>query len=91
MAKGSTFESFLDQQGLKEEVYSIAVKRVLAWQIAEAMRVQNISKTDMARRMSTSRAQLDRLLDPENDKVQLDTIEKGARAIGRKLRLELVD
>lgn len=91
MAKGSTFESFLEDQGIKEETYAVATKRVLAWQIAEAMKDQNISKTEMARRMLTSRAQLDRLLDPDNDKVQLDTIEKGAKAIGRKLRFELVD
>lgn len=91
MAKGSTFESFLEEHGIKEETYSVATKRVLALQIAAAMKDQNISKTKMAQRMSTSRAQLDRLLDPENDKVQLDTIEKGAKAIGRKLRVELVD
>ncbi|MDP2699081.1 Fis family transcriptional regulator [Thalassospira sp.] len=86
---GSSFDSFLDEEGIREEVEVTAVKRVLAWQICEAMKEQNLTKTMMAKRMMTSRAQLDRLLDPENDKVQLDTIRRGAAAVGRKLRLEL--
>ena len=87
---GSTFESFLESEGLKEELYASAAKRVLAWQIQDAMQTQDISKTEMARRMQTSRAQLDRLLDPDNAKVQIDTIEKAAKAVGRKLAIELV-
>ncbi len=66
-----------------------AVKRVLARQISEAMQAQRITKLEMARRMGTSRTHLDRLLDPANDRVQLDTIQRAAAAIGRRLRVEL--
>jgi antitoxin HicB len=84
---GSSFEDFLTEEGIREEAH--AIKRVLAWQIEEAMKTQGISKVEMARRMGTSRAHLDRLLDPDNDKVQLDTVQRAAAAVGRKLRLEL--
>ncbi len=87
---GSSFDDFLEEDGIREEVEAIAVKRVIAWQIVQEMEKQGLSKTEMAARMKTSRAQLDRLLDGNNDKVQLDTIQRGAKAIGRKLRLELV-
>lgn len=86
---GSSFESFLEEEGIAEEVTAAAIKRVLAWQIMEAMKEQSISKNQMAKRMNTSRAYLDRFLDPTNDKVQLDTLQRAARAVGRKLRLEL--
>lgn len=86
---GSSFDDFLEEEGVKDEVESKAVKRVLAWQLREEMKKQNLSKTMMAHKMKTSRAQLDRLLDDENEKVQLDTIKRGAEAVGRKLRLEL--
>lgn len=87
---GSTLESFLKEEGNYEEVQSTAIKRVISWQLQETMKKQNISKSEMARRMKTSRAQLDRLLDPENDKVQLDTLYKAASAVGKELHLELV-
>lgn len=87
---GSSFDDFLDSEGIREEVEKRAIKRVLAWQIEQVMREQGVSKSEMARRMSTSRAQLDRLLDPANDKVQLDTLQRAAAAVGRSLRLELV-
>ena len=67
-----------------------AIKEVIAWQLAEAMKAEHITKTEMARRMSTSRFQLDRVLDPENVGVSLDTLNRAAAAIGRKVRLELV-
>jgi predicted XRE-type DNA-binding protein len=86
---GSTFESFLQEEGIAEEVNAAAIKRVLAWQIEEAMKQQGISKNQMAKRMHTSRAYLDRFLDPNNNKVQLDTIQRAAAAIGRRLRLDL--
>jgi antitoxin HicB len=86
---GSSFADFLKQEGLYEEVTAHAVKRVLAWQIEQAMQAQGLTKVAMAKRMKTSRAQLDRLLDPNNDKVQLDTIQRAALAVGRKLHLEL--
>jgi hypothetical protein len=86
---GSSFSDFLKEEGLFEEVTAHAVKRVLAWQIEQAMKEQGITKVEMAKRMKTSRAQLDRLLDPENDKVQLDTMQRAAAAVGRKLHMEL--
>ena len=86
---GSSFDDWLKEQGLYEEVTTHAIKRVIAWQIEQAMKAQGISKAEMARRMHTSRTQLDRLLDPDNDKVQLDTVQRAAVAIGRKLKLEL--
>ena len=86
---GSPFESFLQEEGIAEEVNAAAIKRVLAWQIEEAMKQQGISKNQMAKRMHTSRAYLDRFLDPNNSKVQLDTMQRAAAAIGRRLRLDL--
>lgn len=86
---GSSFDDFLDEEDLRAEAEAVAVKRVIAWQIQQEMTEQKISKTKMAERMRTSRGQLDRLLDPMNDKVQLDTIIRGAKAVGRKVRLEL--
>jgi antitoxin HicB len=71
------------------ETTAVAVKRVLAWQLAQAMAEQHISKNRMARAMQTSRSQLDRILDPENDRVQLDTIIKAARVLGREVHIEL--
>ena len=86
---GSSFDDWLKEQGIYEEATTHALKRVLAWQIEQAMKAQGISKAEMARRMHTSRTQLDRLLDPDNDKVQLDTVQRAAAAIGRTLKLEL--
>lgn len=87
---GSSFDDFLDEQGVLEETHTVAVKRVLAWQIRQAMDEQHLSKVAMAERMQTSRSQLDRLLDPDNAGVQLDTLERAAQAVGRRLRVELV-
>jgi antitoxin HicB len=86
---GSKFDDFLAEEGLLEEAESIAVKRVLAFQINELMRSQNLSKAEMARRMKTSRAALDRLLDAENRSVTLHTMDKAARSLGKRLRLTL--
>jgi predicted XRE-type DNA-binding protein len=86
---GSPFDDFLKDEGLHDEARVHAIKRVLAWQIEQAMTEQSLSKTEMAKRMNTSRAQLDRLLDPQNDKVQLDTLQRAASALGRKLHVEL--
>ena len=87
---GSSFEDFLKEEGTYEETTIHAIKRVLAWQIEQEMKTQGLTKVEVAKRMHTSRAQLDRLLDPENDKVQLDTLQRAAHAVGRKLHLELV-
>ena len=87
---GSTLQSFLKEEGNYEDMQATAIKRVISWQLQETMKKQHISKSEMARRMNTSRAHLDRLLDPENDKVQLDTLYKAAAAVGKQLHLELV-
>lgn len=86
---GSSFDDFLKEEGLREDATAHAIKRVLAWQIGQAMAAQGISKSEMAKRMKTSRAQLDRLLDPDNDKVKLDTVQRAAAAVGKTLYLEL--
>jgi len=88
---GSSFDSFLEEEGILDEVDAVAVKRVIAWQLAEAMKAGNISKKAMAERLGTSRSQLDRLLDPQNSAVHLETIAKAARAVGKRLRMEMVD
>ncbi|KMO33355.1 helix-turn-helix domain-containing protein [Methylobacterium aquaticum] len=88
---GSSFDSFLDEEGLLEEVGASAIKQVIAWQLAETMKSQGVSKKVMAERMGTSRSQLDRLLDPQNPNVHLTTIARAARVVGKKLRIEMVD
>lgn len=87
---GSSFEDFLNDEGIAEEVNALATKRVIAWQMSEIMKKEKINKKAMAIKLNTSRSQLDRVLDPENSRVQLDTLIKVAAAIGRKLRIELV-
>jgi anti-sigma-K factor RskA len=86
---GSTFDSWLDEQGIREEVTAGAIKAVVAYQIAAEMKAKRITKSAMAERLKTSRAQLDRLLDPKNGGVTLDTLQRAAKAVGRSLRLEL--
>jgi antitoxin HicB len=88
---GSSFDSFLEEEGILEEVEAAAIKRVIAWQLAEVMSASKVSKKAMAQRMGTSRSQLDRLLDPENSAVHLQTIAKAARALGKRLKVEMVD
>ena len=87
---GSSLDDFLAEEGILEQASARAQKRVLVWQIEQAMKKADISKAEMARRMNTSRSHLDRLLDPENDKIQLDTLHRAATAIGRNIKLELV-
>jgi antitoxin HicB len=87
---GSDFDDFLAEEGLLAEVEAVAVKRVIAYQIAELMKEINITKTAMARRMRTSRAALERLLDPTNESVTLYTLERAALALGKRLRIEFV-
>ncbi|MTJ79548.1 MAG: Fis family transcriptional regulator [Telmatospirillum sp.] len=88
---GSSFDSFLEEDGLLDEIEVVAIKRVIAWQLLETMKAQHVTKKAMAERMGTSRSQLDRLLDPENGAVHLKTIARAARVIGKKLRLDMVD
>lgn len=87
---GETFESFLRDEGIHDDVVSTAIKRTLALQIEHEMAAQNISKAEMARRMKTSATQLSRLLDPDNDRVQLDTLVKAASAVGKSLAVSLI-
>ena len=87
---GGRFEDWLKDEGMYEEATSAAIKKVVAWQIQQAMQEQNLTRTEMARRMETSRVQLNRLLDPKNDGVTLATLSRAAAIVGRRLRLELV-
>jgi antitoxin HicB len=87
---GSTFESWLKEAGIREEVTAAAVKAVIAAQIGEEMKKQHITKARMAKLMETSRAQVDRLLDPDNGSATIETLMRAAHAVGRELRLELM-
>jgi len=87
---GSSFDGWLREEGIYKEASAAAIKRVLARQIGQEMAAQKLSKSEMAKRMHTSRAALERLLDPENDAVTLNTLFKAATAVGRQINLELV-
>lgn len=87
---GSSFDDFLKKEGSYEEVTAGAIKRVIARQLNSLMNDEDITKSELAKRMRTSRAQLDRLLDPDNASVTLDTLVRAAQAVGRHLKLELV-
>jgi DNA-binding Xre family transcriptional regulator len=86
---GSSFDDFLKEEGIHEVVTARAIKRVVARSLDRMMKEQGLSKAALAGRMQTSRSQLDRLLDPENDSVTLDTLVRAAQAVGRRLHLEL--
>jgi len=87
---GSNFDDFLKEEGLLEECSEAAVKKVIAFQIEQVMKKNHLSKTAMANKMKTSRASLDRLLDPNNYSVTLQTMKKAASVLGRRLNIELV-
>lgn len=86
---GSSLEDFLHEEAITEAATAIAIKRVLAWQLQKAMSERSMTKTAMAARMKTTRAQLDRVLNPDDGNVTLETLQRPAKAVGRKLRLEL--
>jgi antitoxin HicB len=88
---GSSFEDFLKKEGTFEEITTQAVKRVLSWQIAQAMKEKGITKMELAKRMHTSRSHVDRFLDPNNDKVLLETVQRAASAVGKRVSLFLED
>ena len=90
VAEFETLDDFLDEEGIREEVTARAIKRVIALQLQEAMRDRKLTKAAMAELMETSRAQLARVLDPEEFNVTLDTLTRAAKVVGRKLRVELV-
>ena len=86
---GSNFDDFLAEEGLLAETETVAVKRVIAYQVERMMKEQNLTKTEMSRRMNTSRAALERLLDPANQSITLQTLERAAKALGRRLQITL--
>lgn len=87
---GSDFDDYLAEEGILAEAEAVAIKRVIAYQVAQLMDEQNITKTEMAERMKTSRAALNRLLDPGNKSVTLQTLESAALALEKRLRVEFV-
>lgn len=86
---GSPFDDFLEEEGIITEVKNQAIKRIISYNVLEEMQKQNINKTEIAKEMSTSRAALDRLLNPYNDSVTLATLTKAANVLGKKLVLQL--
>lgn len=87
---GTSFESWLDEAGIRSEVTAAAIKAVIARQLAEEMKRKRITKKRMAELMKTSRAQVDRLLDPDNGNATIASLQRAAAIVGRELRLELV-
>jgi DNA-binding phage protein len=88
--RGSSLDAFLRDEGIHAEATTAALKRVIAWQLREAMRDQKLSKVAMAARMGAPRSQLDRVLNPEDGNVTIDTLQRAAKAVGRSVRFELV-
>ncbi|HVR82122.1 MAG TPA: Fis family transcriptional regulator [Luteimonas sp.] len=86
---GSDFDAFLQEQGLLEESSAVALKRVIAWQLAEAMKAQGVTKSAMASRMQTSRSQLDRVLGAHGSGMTLETLSRAIDALGLRIRLEM--
>jgi len=86
---GSNFDDFLKEENLYEQVQAVSIKRVITFQIAEEMKKKKLTKTEMANRMKTSRAALERLLDPDNASITLFTLERAASALGKKLTVQL--
>ena len=86
---GSGIDDFLKEEGIFEEAQAQAIKEVVAWQLAEAMKKQKISKNRMATLLKTSRTQVDRLLDPKND-ITLSSLQRAAAMVGRRVSIELV-
>ena len=86
---GSSFDDFLEKEGILEEVSAKARKRLLSLQLNDIMKESRISKTNLATKLQTSRSQLDRLLDPENTAITLESMERIAHAVGKRLRIEI--
>jgi hypothetical protein len=85
---GSNFDDFLAEDGILEDVSAKAQKRLLALQIEDIMAVTNLTKSEIAIKMNTSRSQLDRILDPNNTSITLDSLDRLARAVGKQLKIE---
>jgi predicted XRE-type DNA-binding protein len=88
---GSSFDDFLQEEGLLEEAEAIAIKRVVAWQLQQEMQRKHITKKSMAKSLGTSRSQVDRLLDPQHSGVTLGTLTKAAEVVGKRLKIEIID
>jgi antitoxin HicB len=88
--RGSNFRAFLEEEGILEEVEARALKRAIALQLARLIEQKSLSKSDMALRMKTSRAAVDRMLDDSNPSMTFATLEKAARALGQRIKLELI-
>ena len=88
---GSSFEDFLAEEGLLEECTNTAIKRVIAWQVEQAMQEHGLTKAAMAHEMHTSRAALNRLLDPENTSITLHTLQRAAAVVGKRVQITLED
>jgi antitoxin HicB len=87
---GASFESWLEREGIRKEVTAATIKAVIARQLVQEMRKKKITKKRMAELMKTSRAQVDRLLDPENSSATIESLQRAARIVGRELRMQLV-
>jgi DNA-binding Xre family transcriptional regulator len=87
---GSSFDDFLEEEGIREEVDAGAVKKLIACQLQDVLFREHLSKTELAHRLETSRAAVDRLLDPHNESITLLTLQKAASVLGKKLKLELI-
>ena len=87
---GSSFDEFLQEEGMLAQAEAVAVKRVIAFQLEETMAKEHISKTEMAKRMNTSRPAINRLLDPLNTSITLATIENAVMAMGKRLQIQVV-
>jgi predicted XRE-type DNA-binding protein len=87
---GSSFDDFLEEEGIKEEVENGAIKKLIAYQMQEKLKNEHLTKTELAERLETSRAAVNRLLDPENDSITLLTLKKAALILGKKIKFELI-
>lgn len=87
---GSTFDDFLEEEGIREEVENGAIKKLISYQLLETLQQDNLTKTELAHRLCTSRSAVERLLDPNNESVTLSTLTRAARVLGKRLKLELV-
>ena len=88
---GSSFDNFLDEENLLTQVNEIAIKRVIAWQLQQEIETKQMTKTGVAKAMGTSRAAVDRLLDPDNTSVTLNTLDRAARVLGKRIKIELIE
>ena len=86
---GASFDSFLDEEGIREQVEDVAIKRVIAFQIKAEMEKQHLTKTELAKKMNTSRSSLNRLLDPEDEAITFKTLKKAANVLEKKLLIQL--